>query len=253
MREHSRRQRARGTSSPDAAGPPGEGTASGADLLRRGGQCLYAAVYIETYNARFAKAPRDAHNAHRALRPDEALRLIFSWRELRKVTKDLTLHYERKLFLLEDIPENRRLIGKYLEVFQFPDGRVEIRIAGRAVPYSVYEKLGAIDQGAIVENKRLGHTLQVAQLVQAKRDSHAYNVPSTAHRADGTRVPRAKLVDSKAQRELGPEDLQIAITAHIANVGAAVLGASDALAGRQTALPTEPNQNKKRRTKSKAA
>jgi hypothetical protein len=107
---------------------------------------------------------------------------------VRKVTNDLTLHYERKLFLLEDIPENGRLIGKYLEIFQFPDGRVEIRIAGRALPYSVYETLGAIDQGSIVENKRLGHTLQIAQLIQAKRDSHACNVPSTAHRADGTRV-----------------------------------------------------------------
>jgi hypothetical protein len=31
--------------------------------------------------------------------------LIFAWRELRKVTQSLTLHYERKLFLLEDTPE----------------------------------------------------------------------------------------------------------------------------------------------------
>jgi transposase len=209
--------------------------------------------FIEAYNARFAKTPRDPHDAHRALRPDEVLDLIFSWRELRKVTKALTLHYERKLFLLEDTPENRRLIGKYLEIFQFPDGRVEIRVAGRALPYSVYEKLGAIDQGAIVENKRLGHTLQVAQLVQAKRDSRAVGVPSTAHRADGTRIPRAKLVDSKAQRELGPEDMQVAITTHIANVSAAAVGASDAPAGRQTALPTDVNKNKKRRARAKAA
>lgn len=41
--------------------------------------------------------------------------MIFSWRELRKVTKALTLHYERKLYLLADTPENRRLIGKYIE------------------------------------------------------------------------------------------------------------------------------------------
>ena len=203
--------------------------------------------FIQAYNTRFAKAPRDPHNAHRGLRPDEELDLIFSWRELRKVTKNLTLHYERKLLLLEDAPENRRLIGKYLEIYQFPDGRLEIRVAGRALPYSVYEKLGAIDQGAIVENKRLGHMLQVAQLVQAKRDSRAVDVPSTAHRADGTRVPRTKLVDSKAQRELGPEDLQIAITAHIASVGTAALGASDVPAGRQTALPTGVDKHRKRR------
>jgi hypothetical protein len=48
--------------------------------------------FIDDYNARFGKEPREAHNAHRALRADEELELIFCWRELRKVTKALTLH-----------------------------------------------------------------------------------------------------------------------------------------------------------------
>jgi len=186
--------------------------------------------FIEAYNVRFAKLPRDKHDAHRALRADEDLGLIFAWRELRKVTKDLTLHYERKLYLLADTPENRRLIGKYIEVFQFPDGRIEIRVNGQSLPYSVYEKLGAIDQGVIVENKRLGHTLQVAQLVQAKRDSRSVRRPSTAHRADGTPIARTRVVSSKTQRELGPEDLQKALDAVSGAVAATLnLGASAAL------------------------
>lgn len=213
--------------------------------------------FIENYNAKFAKDPRDPHDAHRALRPDEDLDSIFSWRELRKVTKDLTLHYERKLYLLEDTPDNRRLIGKYLEVFQFPDGRIEIRVAGRALPYSVYHKLGTIDQGAIVENKRLGHMLQVAQIAQAKRDNRAVRVPSTAHRADGTPVPRTKLIDSKTQRELGQEDLQQALSTYMETVSATAASsatrASAAPAGRQTALRGETDQSKKRRAREKAA
>jgi len=40
---------------------------------------------------------------------------VFSWRELRKCTKDLTLHYKRTLCLLADTPDNLRLVGKYLE------------------------------------------------------------------------------------------------------------------------------------------
>jgi hypothetical protein len=64
--------------------------------------------FIEAYNRRFAKAPREAYDAHRAVRADEDLDLIFAWRELRKVTQSLTLHYERKLYLLPDTPENRR-------------------------------------------------------------------------------------------------------------------------------------------------
>ena len=167
--------------------------------------------FIEGYNTRFAKAPRNGYDAHRAVRADEELDLIFAWRELRKVTQSLTLHYERKLYLLADTAANRRLIGKYVEVFQYPDGRIEIRVGGRALPYSTYDKLGVVDQGAIVENKRLGEVLQVAQEVQAHRDSRAVDVPSTAHRADGTRVLRTQIAGSKRQRELGPEDLVSAV------------------------------------------
>jgi hypothetical protein len=167
-------------------------------------------TFIADYNSRFSQVPRDAHDAHRALRPDEDLDTVFAWRELRKVTKDLTLHYERKLYLLADTPENRRFIGKYLEIFQYPDGRIEIRVAGLSLPYSVYDKLGSVDQGAIVENKRLGHMLQIAQIVQSKRDTRA-DRPSTAHRADGSAVPRSQVVDSKRQRELGVDDLHKAM------------------------------------------
>jgi hypothetical protein len=87
--------------------------------------------FINDYNTRFAKAPLEKHNAHRPLRSVEELDSVFSWRELRMVTKDLTLHYKRKLYLLADTPDNRRLAGKYIEVFQFPDGRIEIRVAGQ--------------------------------------------------------------------------------------------------------------------------
>jgi hypothetical protein len=82
-------------------------------------------------------------------RVDEDLDSIFAWRERRKVTSNLTLHYERKLYLLADTLKNRRYAGKYLELYQFPDGKIEIRAAGVKVPYSTYDKLGAIDQGAI--------------------------------------------------------------------------------------------------------
>lgn len=123
----------------------------------------------------------------------------------------MTLHYERKLYLLADTAANRRLIGKYIEVFQHPNGRIEIRVAGVSLPYSIYEKLGAVDQGAIVDNKRLNHVLQIVQMVQSQRDNRAADGPSTAHRADGHIVPRNKLAGSKRQRELAPEDLQSAI------------------------------------------
>jgi hypothetical protein len=121
------------------------------------------------------------------------------------VTKTLTLRYERKLFLLTETPDARRLIGKYVEVFQFPDGRIEIRAGGMVLPYTVYDKLGEFDQGTVVENKRLGQVLRIAQLVQAQREIVGANRPSTAHRTNGKYIPRPRLPGTKTQRELGPE------------------------------------------------
>src|SRR3984893_14123183 len=167
-------------------------------------------AYVADYNARFGKVARDSHDAHRPVRPDEDLDSIFAWREQRKVTSNLTLHYERKLYLLADTPENRRYAGKYLDVYQFPDGKIEIRAAGVKIPYSTYNKLGAIDQGAIVENKRLGHALRISNIVQAERDNRS-DRPSTAHRIDGTKVLRKKLQGTKTQRELNQKDVQRAL------------------------------------------
>ena len=81
------------------------------------------------------------------------------------------------------------------------------------VPYSTYDKLGAIDQGAIVENKRLGHVLRISGLVQAERDNHYYAGPSTAHRSGGKHVPRKKGVGAKTQRELSQKDVERALEA----------------------------------------
>lgn len=166
--------------------------------------------YIEDFNRRFAKEPKDPHDAHRPVRRDENLDTIFAWRELRKVTKDLTLNYERKLYLLENKPNNRRLIGKYIDVYQYPNGTIEIHAAGESLPYSVYDKLGAVDQGAIVDNKRLGSALQLAKLIQANRDDRR-EAPSTAHRADGRLVQRLNGPRKKRQRELNEEDLRRAL------------------------------------------
>lgn len=52
------------------------------------------------------------------------------------------------------------VIGKYIEVWHYPDGRKEVRLNGTALPYSTYARLSEIAQGAIVDNKRLRRTLE---------------------------------------------------------------------------------------------
>ena len=184
------------------------------ELRLRGISTLEAAnafmpPFIADYNQRFAKPPKSGHDRHRTVRPDEHLELILAWQEPRCVSKSLTLQYDKVLYLLDDTPGNRALAGQYVTVYQYPDGRVEPRAHGVALPFARYDRLSEIDQGAIVENKRLGHVLEVAQIVQAKRDNRrSQSVP----RSDGEPPRRrGQAPGKKAQRALDGNDVAEAL------------------------------------------
>lgn len=107
----------------------------------------------------------------RPIRQEEDLDWIFTVRQLRKVAHVLTLQYDKAIYLLADTPFNGAVLGKYIDVFDDPDGRIETRADGTTLPYGRYDRVPQVDQGAIVEIKRLGHALQVANLVQQQRDN----------------------------------------------------------------------------------
>jgi hypothetical protein len=101
----------------------------------------------------------------------------------------LTVRYDRVTYLLNDTPEHRKLIGRYIEVWEYPDGRIELRADGRALSCKQYDRLTEVDQGAVVEHKRLGHVLQVSQVIQAQRDnSRIGKAPSRSHLGVATKV-----------------------------------------------------------------
>lgn len=171
----------------------------------------YAPSFIADYNRRFAKPPRNDWDAHRPVREDEDLDLIFTIREPRKVSHVLTLQYDKAIYLLGDTPMNRRLIGKYIEVYDYPDGRIEIRANDYVLPYVRYDRLPDVDQGAIVENKRLGHVLQIAQLVQQQRDNRRSHA-APARTNLGLPVEKATAAPgTKVQRKIDVHDLERAI------------------------------------------
>jgi transposase len=72
----------------------------------------YAPAFMAAYNARFAKPPRSTFDAHRPLRADEDLDLLMTWRETRRVTKSLTIQYDRVMYLLDDTAANRKLVHR---------------------------------------------------------------------------------------------------------------------------------------------
>ncbi|UIY59819.1 ISNCY family transposase [Burkholderia cepacia] len=171
----------------------------------------YAPSFMAAYNARFAKPPRSDFDAHRPLRDDEDLDVLLTWRETRRVTKALTVQYDRVLYLLDDTPENRAWIHRDIEVWEYPDGRIELRAAGQILSARAYDRLAEVDQGAIVDHKRLSHALQVAQAFQAQRDSRRIGTaPSRTHRGLPVRANEAQ-PGTKKPRRFTAADMDAAI------------------------------------------
>lgn len=171
----------------------------------------YAPCFIADYNRRFAKPPRNDFDVHRPIHEDEDLDLILTWREPRKVSHVLTLQYDKTIYMLTDTKQTRTLIGKYIEVYAYPDGRIELRAGGAALPYITYDRLPEVDQGTIVENKRLGHVLQVAQLVQEQRDNRrSSSAPSRANQGHGA-IRLKPAPGSKGQRQIDQADIERAV------------------------------------------
>ena len=173
----------------------------------------FAPNFIAGFNARFAKPPRRDFDAHRPVRGDEDLELVFTWRLQRKVSLSLTLQHERVIYLLQDTAANRKLIHRYIDVYEYPDGRIELRADGANLAYERYDRLPQVDTAAIVENKRLSHALQTAQLIQSHRDDRrSSNTPSRTNQ--GKAPYRTKAAPgAKRSRRFTAEDIESAVMA----------------------------------------
>lgn len=112
------------------------------------------------YNRRFAKAPKHDFNAHRPLVLTDDLDVVFTWREPRRASNSQTLQYDKMLYLIEDSEHSRRAIGKYIEVWHYPDGLKELPLNDVLLPYSIYDRLSEVDPVAIVIIKDWGMCLK---------------------------------------------------------------------------------------------
>ncbi|WP_261082641.1 ISNCY family transposase, partial [Serratia entomophila] len=127
--------------------------------------------FILDFNRRFAKAPKYPKNLHRPVNEQPAaLDDIFAWQELRTLSKSLTFQYDKMLYLVEPTEENTRIAGEKIMVYDYPDGTLGFKYGYRTLTYQVFDKLAIVDQGAIVDNKRLGAVLKLAQAQQDERD-----------------------------------------------------------------------------------
>jgi hypothetical protein len=112
--------------------------------------------FVADYNGRFAKPAAREQGLHRLVDPRQDLDQILCWREQRQVSHQLVVNYSRMKLTLKSGGLAARLRGKMVEIYDFPDGRLEIRWKGRSLPYSALDKLQRVSHATIAEEQAPG-------------------------------------------------------------------------------------------------
>jgi hypothetical protein len=126
--------------------------------------------FLERFNERFALVPTKPENLHRPLNVKASrLRDILCHREQRHVSEQLTISYDRKQIIPERNQVSEGLGGKYVDLYDFPGRRLELRWNGCSLPYRVFSKDQRVSHTAIVENKRLERSICLRRAATDKR------------------------------------------------------------------------------------
>jgi hypothetical protein len=124
------------------------------------------------FNRRFARAPVNPHDAHRPVRADEDLATIFTWQEARKLSTNLTVHYQCITYLVTPSPETLALRGHQVQIHEDAAGQVTVRHQGTLLPTQPFvDKKPMVRQADIVANKRLDVVLTQIHAQQQARDA----------------------------------------------------------------------------------
>jgi hypothetical protein len=158
LRQHTASEGPRRARQQDLAGSPGQGIASSGDRHDRRRQST-AAGFPGQLQRPLRQGAAQSQKPSSALSAGDDLTDVFAWREERTISNSLTLQYDKVLFLLEPNEITRELRRQRVTVVDYPDGRLAIRYRGLDLPYTTFDKLRQVSQGAIVENKRLGAAL----------------------------------------------------------------------------------------------
>jgi hypothetical protein len=114
--------------------------------------------FIDSYNKRFARAPRSNLDVHAPLRKADDLRWILTHRETRKLSTKLTLQHGSRQYVLNDEPAMRALIGQAIAVHTERNGCIALRAGGKVLAYSVIALPRAVEVPQ-VDSKSLHHAV----------------------------------------------------------------------------------------------
>jgi transposase len=97
-------------------------------------------TFLDSYNQKFGKKPRSSFNAHRPLKQKENLEHILCEKMTRKMTKDLEISFEGKIYQIQALEQRNRLQGKHITLMRTLDGNLLMEYEGRNLNYKLLKE-----------------------------------------------------------------------------------------------------------------
>lgn len=110
--------------------------------------------FLKKHNKRFRKEPSNPKDAHRAMRQKDDLERIFSRRDTRKLSKDLTFQHHGILYLIETKTPNRLRYAS-VDVLWTDNQPIKVEHNEKRLKYKIYEER-IYEQPAVLDSKEIG-------------------------------------------------------------------------------------------------
>lgn len=95
-------------------------------------------TFIKAFNRKFAVVPKDPNNAHRELLPEHDLNRIFTIKENRTLTKNLTFQYKNTIYQIQTDREGYALRKAKVVIHEYKDGSIEAFYKGKKILIKTY-------------------------------------------------------------------------------------------------------------------
>jgi hypothetical protein len=135
----------------------------------------FLSKFIEGYNRRFSVVPKNPQNAHRSLLPEHNLNLIFTIKEHRQLSKNLTFQYKNTIYQIITVKETSFLRKAIVNLQEFQDGSIQIAYRNQGLKFTTYSQQEK--QGEIVDAKALNTAIDNLQETQKKVRRPTYDHP----------------------------------------------------------------------------
>lgn len=137
------------------------------EISERSRANAYLPAFRQDFNRRFAVQAREAQDAHRPLRVKDDLTRILALRELRTLSKNLTLNYNRTVYQIHTPRATYAMRQAQVEVRERYDGAVQILYKDKPLEYSIYREPPR--QAELIPSKELNAALDAHRTRPRKR------------------------------------------------------------------------------------